>query len=246
MRGNLALLDAMHRIAWDIELPPGLRRDGTYLVVANHQSWVDIPVLYRALGRELPFLRFFIKDQLKWVPILGQAWWALDMPFMKRYPRELLERRPELRGRDLEATRRSCERLRGTPVAILNFVEGTRFRPEKHRRQASPYRHLLRPRAGGIAQVLAAMGDQIQAMLDVTIAYPGGAPSFWDLLAGKIDRVRVRARVVEIPPGLRHGDYDNDPAYRERFQAWVRQLWEAKDRELEDLLCGRESGAQAA
>jgi hypothetical protein len=44
----------------------------------------------------------------------------------------------------------------------MNFVEGTRFTNDKHKQQSSPYNHLLRPKSGGIAFVLAAMGDYIQ------------------------------------------------------------------------------------
>ena len=62
-----------------------LRRDGWYLVIANHQTWVDIVVLQAAFNRRVPFLKFFIKQQLIWFPLLGIAWWAMDMPFMKRY-----------------------------------------------------------------------------------------------------------------------------------------------------------------
>ena len=61
-----------------------LRRDGWYLVIANHQTWVDIVVLQAVFNRRVPFLKFFIKQELIWFPFLGIAWWALDMPFMKR------------------------------------------------------------------------------------------------------------------------------------------------------------------
>ena len=64
-----------------------LRVDGHYLVLANHQSWVDIPVLQRVFNRRIPLLRFFLKRQLFWVPVLGLAWWALDFPFMRRSTR---------------------------------------------------------------------------------------------------------------------------------------------------------------
>ena len=89
-----------------------LRRDGHYLVLANHQSWVDIPVLQKVFNRRIPLLRFFLKSQLFWIPVLGLAWWALDFPFMKRYSRAQVAKRPQLAGRDLAATRRACEKFR--------------------------------------------------------------------------------------------------------------------------------------
>jgi 1-acyl-sn-glycerol-3-phosphate acyltransferase len=184
----------------------------------------------------VPFLRFFIKQQLFWVPVLGIAWWALHFPFMKRYSPETLAKRPELRGKDLETTRRVCARLRGTPVSILNFLEGTRFTPEKHEAQKSPYTHLLKPKSGGFAFVLAAIGDQLKSMLDVTIVYPHGRPSFWQFLCGRIPLVVVEVTERDIPPGLLAGDYGGDEGFRSEFQAWVATLWAEKDAAFERLL----------
>jgi 1-acyl-sn-glycerol-3-phosphate acyltransferase len=232
---NNALFDLFTRIRWQVEGLDALRRDGNYLVLCNHQSWVDIPVLQKVFNRRIPFLRFFLKQQLIWVPLLGPAWWALDFPFMKRYSRETLARHPELRGRDREATRRACAKFRHMPVSVMNFVEGTRFTPAKHDAQASPYRHLLRPRAGGLAFVLDAMGDALHAILDVTIVYADGPRSMADLVAGRIRDVRLHVRERPIGPSLR-GDYENDAAFRERFQAWVNELWQAKDAQVGRML----------
>jgi 1-acyl-sn-glycerol-3-phosphate acyltransferase len=161
-----------------------LRDDGHYLVLANHQSWVDIVVLQTVLNRRIPFLRFFLKSELIWVPFLGLAWWALDFPFMKRYSRRTLARNPELAGKDIEATRRACEKFKGMPVSVMNFVEGTRFTAAKHGRQSPPYRHLLKPKAGGVAFVMDAMGSALHSVVDATIAYPAGIPTMLDLLSG--------------------------------------------------------------
>jgi 1-acyl-sn-glycerol-3-phosphate acyltransferase len=233
--GNHDIIRLTQKIEWDFEIPEGLSRDEWYLVVSNHQSWVDIVVLLKAFNRRIPFPRFFLKRELIWMPLLGLAWWALDYPFMKRYSREVLERRPELRGKDLETTRRAGRKYLTLPVSVLNFLEGTRFTPAKHAEQESPYRHLLRPRAGGISFVLAAMNERLRTMLDVTIVYPGGRPGFWDLLSGRVRRVIVRARRLAIPAEMLEGDYAEDPAFRERFQEWVRELWSEKDALIERL-----------
>jgi 1-acyl-sn-glycerol-3-phosphate acyltransferase len=219
-----------------IESETKLERDGHYLVISNHQSWVDIPVLEALLNRRVPMLRFFLKSQLFWVPLLGLAWWALDFPFMKRYSREVIARRPELAGRDIEATRRACEKFRDIPVSLINFVEGTRFTPAKHAAQSSAYRHLLKPKAGGIAFVLDAMGDAMHAILDVTIVYPHGIPTIADLFADRIPEVRIHIRELPIPRELVGGDYQNDASFRERFQEWVNGLWSEKDERIETLL----------
>lgn len=217
------------RIDWQVEGLEGLRHEGHYLVVSNHQSWVDIPVLQRTFNRRIPFLKFFLKQELIWVPVLGLAWWALDFPFMKRHAKEYLEKHPEMKGKDLETTRAACQKFRHVPVSVMNFVEGTRFTDSKHAAQQSPFTHLLKPKAGGVAFVLNAMGDILQSIVDVTIVYPQGRPTFTDLLAGRIATVRVHVRTLAIPRDLLGGDYENDPDYRERFQRWLTQLWRDKD-----------------
>jgi 1-acyl-sn-glycerol-3-phosphate acyltransferase len=213
-----------------------LQRDGHYLVLANHQSWVDIVVLQKVFNRRIPLLRFFLKRQLFWVPLLGLAWWALDFPFMGRYTPKQIARHPALAGRDIAVTRRACAKFREIPVAIMNFVEGTRFSADKHTRQGSPYRHLLKPKSGGVAFVLEAMGQGLNAILDVTIAYPAGVPSMLDLFADRVPEVRVRIRQWPIPAELVGGDYQNDRAFRVRFQQWMNDLWMRKDADLDALL----------
>ena len=226
---NSGLIALFTRTRFDIRGLPGLRTDGHYLVLSNHRSWVDIVVLQKVLNRRIPFLRFFLKSQLIWVPFLGLAWWALDFPFMKRYSRKVLSKRPDLAGKDIIATRRACEKFRGMPVSIMNFVEGTRFTPEKRARQDSPYQELLRPKAGGVAFVLDAMGSALHSVVDVTIAYASGAPTMLDLVSGRISQVTVDIREREIPAELLQSDYEKDSASRVRFQRWINSIWADKD-----------------
>ncbi|WP_060477405.1 acyltransferase [Pseudomonas monteilii] len=221
---------------WDIRGVENLRRDTSYLAVSNHQSWVDIPALIESLNRRTPFFKFFLKKELIWVPLLGLAWWGLDYPFMKRYSKAFLEKHPHLKGKDLEITKAACELFKRQPVTVVNYLEGTRFSQAKHRQQQSPYRHLLKPKAGGVAFVLAALGEQLDALLDVTIVYPGEqAPGFWALLNGSISRVIIDINVRELDPALWAGDYENDPAFRQTVQDWVNQLWLEKDQRIEAL-----------
>ncbi|HEK1011404.1 TPA: acyltransferase [Pseudomonas putida] len=221
---------------WDIRGVENLRKDTSYLAVSNHQSWVDIPALIESLNRRTPFFKFFLKKELIWVPLLGLAWWGLDYPFMKRYSKAFLEKHPELKGKDLEITKAACELFKRQPVTVVNYLEGTRFTEAKRQEQQSPYRYLLKPKAGGVAFVLAALGEQLDALLDVTIVYPGDkAPGFWDLLNGSISRVIIDIQVRELDPALWGGDYESDPAFRQTVQAWVNQLWMEKDQRIENL-----------
>ncbi|HSG88595.1 MAG TPA: acyltransferase [Pseudomonadales bacterium] len=215
-----------------------LHRDEWYLVTSNHQSWTDIVVLQAALRHRVPPLKFFTKQQLLWLPFLGQAMWALDFPFMRRYSTEYLAKHPEMRGRDLETTREKCERFRPTPTSILIFIEGTRNNAVKHAAQGSPYRNLLRPRAGGVGFVLGAMGDQLNAVVDVTLVYPGGVPSFWDFLCGRVERVIVDIALSPLDRSLTGGDYIRDDAYRLLIQEWVTRCWELKDERIDALRRG--------
>jgi 1-acyl-sn-glycerol-3-phosphate acyltransferase len=242
---NSLILGLTQRIRWDVDGLDGFSPGGSYLVVSNHRSWADILILQHLWKNRIPFLKFFLKKELIWVPLLGIAWWALDFPFMKRYSREFLKRHPELKGKDMETTRRYCERFRRSPISVINFLEGTRFDEAKREKQQSPHRHLLRPRAGGTAVVLSAMGECLDAIIDVTIVYPeNDAPlPFWTFLKGEIPAVAVRARRLEIPQKFVGRDYQADEAFQEDFRKWVNSLWMEKDEEIEAILSnyGKES-----
>jgi len=241
---NKGILSLTQSIRWEVSGLESLQRREWYLMISNHQSWVDILVLQTVFNRRIPFLKFFIRQQLIWVPFLGIAWWALDMPFMKRYTREHLERYPEKKGRDLEATRTACEKFRDTPTTVINFVEGTRSTREKRDLKDSPYVHLMPPRAGGIAFVLGAMGDILHSLIDVTIFYGDRAPSLWDLCCGRVEQIRVHVRVMGIEPWLHSGDYSGDPEFRSRLQSWISGLWREKDRRIGSMgTVGEATGA---
>jgi len=229
---NGLLQRATQRSTWDVQGIEQLQRYGWYLVTCNHQSWVDIMVLQRVLHRKVPLLKFFLKQQLIYVPFMGFAWWALDFPFMKRRSREYLDQHPEQRGQDLAATRRACERFSRVPTSVINFLEGTRLTAAKHAAQSSPYRHLLRPKAAGLALAVQALGDKFSSLLSVNILYPDGIPSFWHFLSGRVPRIVVRVHRVTIPDSLLSGDYEGNSEYRAQFQAWVNALWQEKDAQL--------------
>ena len=234
--GNSAWMGLTQRTTWDVQGIEGLDAHSWYMVNSNHQSWVDILVLQHLLNRRIPLLKFFLKAQLIWVPVMGLAWWALEFPFMRRHTEDYLKKHPEMRGKDQETTRKACAKYALIPTSVMNFLEGTRFTKAKHAKQQSPYQHLLKPKAGGMALALNAMGDKFQAILDVTIVYPDGAPTFNDFLLGNVRRIVVRVRSLPIPRHLMQGDYAQDPAFREAFSQWVQQLWREKDAQITALL----------
>jgi 1-acyl-sn-glycerol-3-phosphate acyltransferase len=226
---NNAWMRAVGRTRWDVQGLEGLDPQGWYLVASNHQSWVDILVLQKVFTRRVPLLKFFLKRELIYVPVIGLAWWALDFPFMQR-------KGTGAGPKDLARARRACEKFRVVPTSVINFLEGTRFTPAKHDAQNSPYRHLLKPKVGGIATALTTLGAQFHRMLDVTIVYPDGPPTFWALMTGRVRMVTVRVRQREIPAELLAGDYAGDKAFRAQMQAWVNALWAEKDALLADLM----------
>ena len=223
-------------LQWDVSGVEALDKEHWYFVSSNHQSWADILILQHLLNRRIPMLKFFLKQELIWVPVIGLCWWALDFPFMKRYSKEYLEKHPEKRGKDFESTQKSCEKFQYTPVAVFNFLEGTRFTPAKHAAQNSPYRGLLKPKAGGMGFVMGAMGQRMNCLLDITIHYPNGEqPGFWDFLSGRVNNVIVRVEQKEIPAEFLGRNYSDDEEFRLGFQEWVSELWQTKEQTLQQL-----------
>ncbi|MEA1966884.1 MAG: acyltransferase [Thermodesulfobacteriota bacterium] len=227
--------DLFNRIEWEITGRGKLELKNWYLVLCNHQSWVDILVLQKVFNKKIPMLKFFLKKELIWVPFLGLAWWALDFPFMRRYSTKFLEKYPHLRGKDLETTKKACEKFKTMPVAVMNFVEGTRFTKEKHKAQSSQFNNLLKPRAGGIAFVLGAMGESFQKLVNVTIVYPDGADTFWGFISGRVKHIIIDVEVFPVTSELT-GDYFNNSEFKADFCSWLNDLWGKKDIKIKTLL----------
>ena len=232
---NKASQRLLTRTRVDVSGMPDLPANQWYLVVANHQSWVDILVLQSIFHRRIPFLKFFLKKELFWFPVLGLCWWALDFPFIRRYSPKFLAQHPHLKGKDIETTRKACEKFTALPVSVMNFVEGTRFTKEKHTAQKSPYANLLRPRAAGIALVISGLGEKLHRIIDVTIAYPDGAKGFWSFACGEIGDIKVHIESLPVTDEL-IGDYAVDRTFRVRFHRWLNQLWLEKDRCMNRML----------
>ncbi|MEQ1067061.1 acyltransferase [Acinetobacter sp. XH1741] len=235
---NNWLIDhVLPNLKWDITIDEGLdlSMQGRYLMTCNHQSWVDTTVnQYFGLTR-MPLTRFFTKWELIFIPFVGQAFKILGFPMMKRHTKEQIAKNPELKDRDMMEARKACEQLLSQPFTLLNYLEGTRFTQEKHDQQNSPYKHLLKPKAGGLALALNILGDKIDALVDMTIVYPDGVPGYGEFWLGDVSQIAVNLRKIEIPDWVLGGNYEDDPVYRERFQQWVHELWTEKDQLIEQM-----------
>lgn len=234
---NRQLINLFNKVEWEVTgHTQQLSKEHWYLLIANHKSWLDIPVLGQFALERIPEPKFFLKEELKYVPFIGSGSWALDMPFMKRYSQAQIQKNPELKGKDIETTRRSCEIFRGQPTTMINFVEGTRFTAEKHRHKNSPFGHLLPPKAGGIAFTLASMGELFTALIDVTIIYPDNKGHVLiEMLCGRLKRIVLQVEVLPVDDSI-IGDYFNDEAFRQRFQLWLNERWVHKDRAISQYL----------
>lgn len=216
------------RVATEFEMAPN--PGGRYLLISNHQCWADVMLLIKAIDPQLPFPRYFIKEQLRWMPVVGLACWALDFPFMKRHSHAKVEKNPALRDDDMNTVRRACEVFSHWPVCIVNYAEGTRATAKKRAAADSPYKALLPPKAGGTAFAVNAMHEVLDGVVDMSVAYVNRPePTFWDLLCGRIATVAIRVQYRPVPDELRSGDYAEDPDYRTRFKAWLSDIWDEKD-----------------
>src|SRR5699024_10312899 len=219
------------RIYYDQQMPD--RPDGRLILISNHQSWADVLLLIHIINKPFPFPRFFIKEQLRWLPIVGLACWALDFPFMKRYSRDKLRRNPALRNKDIDTVNRCCAVFREWPVTIINYAEGTRSNAAKRADADSPYLTMLPPKTGGITLARQGMGELLDGLLDMTVAYVNTpAPQFWDLICGRIPEVTIRVQPLQLPAELHPGTYGSNNGYRRHFKRCLEDIWDDKDAEV--------------
>ena len=243
---NGGILYLIAKIEWDVQGLEGLDKNSWYLLISNHLSGFDIAAQTYVLRNHIPMLKFFLKKELIYVPIMGLGCWALDMPFMNRTSPAKLKKNPKLKGKDLATTRRACEKFRNMPTSIINYVEGSRFTQDKRQRQNSPYQYLLRPKAGGIAFTLSAMGEQFTNLLDMTIVYPDAPEDIlFGVMNGKVNKIILRINALPVPQ-VDAARYFSESEYRVEFQRWLNQVWAEKDQQIHALLHTNQNVADSA
>ncbi|CAO3587207.1 unnamed protein product [Absidia cylindrospora] len=94
------------------------------LVISNHRSWTDFYMIHSmALRRSmLPNCKYFVKDSIKWFPFFGWGMWFAGFPFVRRNWMQDQNK--------INHTFAKFKELK-TPAWIINYVEGSRFTPEK-------------------------------------------------------------------------------------------------------------------
>lgn len=205
-----------------------------YILISNHLSWIDILILGYVFNNKIPVIKFFMKKQLLWMlPIAGISCWILGYPFMSKHSRQAIRKRPELKRADIEATKKACDKFKKYPTTVMNFVEGSRFTKEKHQRQSSPFRHLLKPSSGGIAIVMNELRDYLSGVINVTIQYDSDSKmTFWKFACNDFNKIIVHFELLSINDELM-GNYYKDREYRRRFQQWLNNIWQRKDQLLD-------------
>lgn len=205
-----------------VELPPQLHdRRNWAVIVSNHQSWVDIVILQVCFRDVTPVLKFFTKHELIWVPFVGLAMWFLGFPYVYRASSTGPGLSEAQRETNETVLKREGKRFLDKPVAVINFVEGTRFTSAKRDSRDSPYTNLLQPRRGGVLQTLLVLEDRIESVLNATIRYRGEVPGFWDLLSGRTTGVELVVEEVSRPS-----------TEQDVLTNWLNELWQEKDRQL--------------
>ncbi len=183
------------------------------IIICNHQSWCDIPVIHHVVTDHGPIIKFLIKRQLAWVPVIGWLCWMLEFPLLYRGQGQ------DSRKKDYNTLRKFSEQAVDNSSAILIFPEGTRFTRTKQAAQHSPYIHLLNPRIGGI-RILNEVLDPDTPIIDLTILYAGGNVNFWECLHGKVLDIHVNIKQFRL------GDIDH-------MASWLNNRWQEKDELLE-------------
>lgn len=229
-------IQLFNKPVWEYKSEGEPNKNSWYLLISNHISYLDIILILNWYHQHIPAPKFFIKKELFWMPLIGQAAWALDMPFMQRYSRDQIKKNPNLQKKDIETTRKYCEKYRNTPTTVINFVEGTRFTVEKQQRKGGEFNHLLPPKAGGIAFTLASMGELFDNIVDVTLQYPDNQGHvMMDMLKGKLKRVVMHVRLIPLDKDM-IGDYFGDPEFKRQFQKNLNEFWLEKDHAIVSLL----------
>jgi len=154
------------------------------IVVANHQTWFDIPILQGLICDSGTIAKFLIKRELAWLPIVGWLCFALGFPRLYR------GKGARSRDQDLASIQSVSAELREEPGALLIFAEGTRYTETKYKKQKSPYEGLLKPKTGGLEIALKTVLPETP-VVDVTIKYLDEDTNFWRWLSGSKNDIAI-------------------------------------------------------
>ncbi|XP_043213766.1 1-acyl-sn-glycerol-3-phosphate acyltransferase gamma-like isoform X1 [Amphibalanus amphitrite] len=212
------------------------------LLVMNHTYEVDWLMGWLMADRcgTLGSAKVYVKDMLRYVPIIGWSWVFSSIIFLRRKWDE-----------DKEHIDRQLAVLADypDPVWLLIFCEGTRFTAAKHeasmevaRRKGLPeLRHLLLPRTKGFTYSVSRLRDKFAAVYNVTVAFDTqnyAQPTLYNMMLGK--KIVGDLYVERIP-------MSEVPEDEQEAAEFLHQLYRNKDKMLTSYLeTGSYSGLSAA
>ena len=234
---NAFLIRLTNKADWDIQGFENIKINGSCIIISNHVTWADIVLLCHLYRGRIPITKFFLKQSLIWIPVIGQVCYAVGMPFLRRYSRAKILKNPKLKNKDVNATRKACKSLVNYPSSLVNFVEGTRFTEAKAVAQKTPYQNLMPPKATSLAVALGIIGNNIDCILNTTLVYPDNKPGtniFMSLLCGRLHKFAARVEVISKEEIQEHliGDYLNDKQFKRNFNTKLRAIWQEKDESI--------------
>ena len=227
-------LKILHKLEWDFQIPEDVNADTWYIAMSNHQSWADIFILLAAGHKKIPLLKFFMKKELQWIPIIYLVHKTIDMPFLNRHSRAQIQANPELKKIDFKNAKIAAKRFSRNPSTAFSFAEGTRFTLQKHSAQESPYSDLLKPKVGALAIALSGM-PQVNTLVDFTVVYATEKRSTWDFLCGNLSRAKVVAKAYALPENLKNRSFEEEDDYRRDFQTFIDAIWLEKQETIKGL-----------
>ena len=186
--------------------------DQSPVVICNHQSWFDIPLVQEVISGNGPIVRFLIKREIAWVPIIGWICLAMNFPRLRR------SQNSQTRQSDFSIIQQASKNHADDSGALLIFPEGTRFTEAKKAQQQAPYQRLLKPKAGGL-KVIKNHFDKNASLIDITINYHQAGVKIWNCLHGNPRKITITLdhyRLAEI----------------DDIESWLNHRWQEKDRLL--------------
>lgn len=179
------------------------------VVICNHQSWFDIPLVQEVITGNGPIIKFLIKRELVWVPIIGWICLALNFPRLQRGKNTNTGRS------DFSLIQKASKNHGSESGALLIFPEGTRFTEQKKITQNAPYQHLLKPKSGGLKMIQKHAAPDTP-LIDITIDYHQENVSIWNCLHGDPKRITITLDHYRL----------NDI---EDIGEWLNERWRKKD-----------------
>ena len=180
------------------------------VVICNHQSWFDIPLLQEVITGNGPIIKFLIKRELVWVPIIGWICLALDFPRLHR------GKNANTGENDFSIIRKASKSHGNESGALLIFPEGTRFTEQKKIAQDAPYRNLLKPRSGGLEMIKKHAASDTP-LVDITIDYHQKGVHIWNCLHGVPNKITITFEHFKL-------------AEIEDIGGWLNERWREKDK----------------